>query len=394
MYIVGEEEIEAVSRVIREGTLFRYDIGDQCATFEQRYGQYLGIEHVTLTTSGTSALTAAVTALGIGPGDEVLVPAHTYMATALAVLAAGAIPVVVDVDGSLTIDPEAIDAAVGPRTRAVIPVHLWGLVCHMDAVMAVADKHDLFVIEDACQCVGGAYEGRKVGTIGHMGAFSFNYYKHMTAGEGGAVVTADPQRAARARCVIDPCNFYWSGRDDDFRPFASNGSRPSELMGAMLNVQLERLPGFVEAMRSEKKRVLAGTGHLGALGLCPGPSHSPDHECGAQVLYTFPTSDLAARFVELQPGVVAGKTGRHNHFEWDPILHGRGAAHPLMNPYTMEANRPCRRQVSKESCARSRDIVNRTVMIPTDPRHTDADVEALIASITAAARTTFGADTA
>jgi dTDP-4-amino-4,6-dideoxygalactose transaminase len=392
MYIVGEEEIEAIAQVIRDGTMFRYGIGEQCTTFERRYGEYLGTDQVALTASGTNALAAAVTALGIGPGDEVLVPTHTYMATALAVLAAGAIPVVVDVDESLTIDPQAVDEAVGPRTRAIIPVHMWGVVCDMDAIMKVARKRNLFVVEDACQCVGGGYEGRKVGTIGHMGAFSFNYYKNMTAGEGGAVVTADAGLAERARCVIDPCHYYWSGRSEDFRPFASNGSRPTEFMGAMLNVQLDRLPGIIDAMRAEKKQVLKGTRHLVELGLGQAPSHSLDHECGAHVLYTFPSRELAARFIELQPGVVAGNTGRHNYVEWDQILDGQGAAHPLMNPYEMEANRPCRREMSKDACPRSLDILNRTVMIPTDPRHTQADVEALIGNIDRAARTTFGSD--
>ncbi len=126
MYEIGEEEIQAVAEVIRSGRLFRYGVGSECERFEQRYAQYLDVAHATLTCSGTNSLAAAVIALAIGPGDEVLVPAQTYMATALAVLAAGAIPVVVDVDESLTIDPDAVDQAAGPRTRAVIPVHIWG----------------------------------------------------------------------------------------------------------------------------------------------------------------------------------------------------------------------------------------------------------------------------
>jgi dTDP-4-amino-4,6-dideoxygalactose transaminase len=112
MYIVGQEEIEALAAVIRKGALFRYGVGGECDRFERRYADFLGTRHVALTASGTFALTAAVTALGIGPGDEVLVPAHTYMATAMAVLAAGAIPVIVDVDESITIDPEAVENGI------------------------------------------------------------------------------------------------------------------------------------------------------------------------------------------------------------------------------------------------------------------------------------------
>ena len=199
MYIVGQEEIDAIAKVIREGNLFRYGVGGECERFEQRYADYLGTGHVALTCSGTYALTSAVIALGIGPGDEVLVPAHTYMATAMAVLAAGAIPVIVDVDESITIDPAGDRGCHRPRTQSGDPgAHVGGGLQHG------RDHGDrgparLLVLEDTCQGIGGGYEGKKLGTIGHAGAFSFNYYKNMTAGEGGAVCTSDDEdRRARA----------------------------------------------------------------------------------------------------------------------------------------------------------------------------------------------------
>lgn len=390
MYIVGQEEIDAIARVIREGNLFRYGVGGECDRFEQRYADYLGSRHVALTCSGTYALTAAVIALGIGPGDEVLVPAHTYMATAMAVLAAGAIPVIVDVDETITIDPQAIEDAIGPRTKAVIPVHMWGAACNMDAIMEIAARHDLLVLEDTCQGIGGGYEGRKLGTIGHAGAFSFNYYKNMTAGEGGAVCTDDTRIAERARCAIDPCHFYWQGRDEEQKPFAGNGARASELMGAMLNVQLDRLPGMIEAMRAEKKRMLAATAQLGNLGLQPSPMNSPDHDCAAQVMYLLPSVADADRFVKVFPSVIAGKTGRHNYTEWDQILLGEGAAHPAMNPYAMPENQACRRSYSKDMCQRSLDILNRTIMVPTHPLHSEAEIADTIHNIEVAARVALG----
>ena len=390
MYIVGQEEIDAIAQVIRSGALFRYGIGSECARFEQRYAEYLGTSHVALTCSGTYALTAAVVALGIGPGDEVLVPAHTYMATAMAVLAAGAIPVIVDVDESITIDPDAVDDGVGPRTRAVIPVHMWGAACAMDRIMAIAARHDLLVLEDTCQAIGGGYEGRKLGTIGHAGAFSFNFYKNMTAGEGGAVCTADDTIAERVRCAIDPCHFYWQGRSDQQKPFAGNGARASEIMGAMLNVQLDRLPGMIEAMRRERKQVLRGTAHLGNLGLRPTPMNSPDHDCAAQLMYLLPSAEAADRFVEIFPSVIAGRTGRHNYTEWDQVLIGEGAAHAAMNPYHMPENRDCRRTYAKDMCQRSLDILNRTVMVPMHPLHTAEDIADTIHNIEVAARVALG----
>ncbi len=390
MYVVGEEEVEALASIVRKGALFRYGVGGECERFERRYAEHLGVGHFALTVSGTFALSAAMTALGLGPGDEVLIPAHTYMATATAVLTTGAIPVVVDVDESLTIDPRAVEAAIGPRTKAVVPVHMWGAACDMDAIMDVARRHNLWVVEDACQGVGGGYQGRKLGSIGHVGAFSFNYYKNMTAGEGGGVATSDEGIAQRARCAIDPCHFYWTGRKDDLQPFAGNGGRASELVGAMLNVQLDRIDGIVAAMRAERQRIVEATRKLGNLGLKLAPLHSPDPDCAAHVMYTLPSAQEATRFIEIFPAVIAGRTGRHTYTEWDQVLMGAGAAHPAMNPYNHPDNAACRRTYSKDMCARSLAILNRTVMVPMDPRHSAEETDAIIHNIEVAARVALG----
>ena len=386
MYLVGQEEIDALARVIRSNALFRYGVGGECDRFEARYAKFLGVKHFALAASGSNALVAAMTAVGLGPGDEVIIPAHTYMATATSVLAVGAIPLIVDVDESVTIDPKAIEAAIGPRTRAVVPVHMWGAACDMDAIMEVARRHDLIVIEDACQGVGGGYEGRKLGAIGHIGAFSFNYYKNMTCGEGGGVAINDDLLAERARCAIDPCHFYWLGRDDAVKPFSSNGARASELMGAMLNVQLDRLDGMIGAMRAEKKQILEETRSLGNLGLKPTPMNSPDHDCATQVMYTLPSAEAAKRFVALFPSVIVGKTGRHTYVEWDQVLMGTGAAHPAMNPFNMPANAECRKAYSKDMCKKSLDILDRTVMVATHPKHTREETSDIVHNIGAAAR--------
>jgi len=390
MYTVGEEEIEAVARVIRSKALFRYGVGKECDRFEQRYAAYLGVRHFALAASGSNALAAALTAAGIGPGDEVLIPAHTYMATATSVLAAGAIPVIVDVDESITIDPAAVEAAIGPCTRAVIPVHMWGAACNMDALMDIARRRGLIVVEDACQGVGGGYEGRKFGSIGHIGAFSFNFYKNMTCGEGGGVAVNDDRLAKRVRGAIDPCHFYWNGRDDAEKPFAGNGARASELMGAMLNVQLDRLDGMISAMRAEKRKILSGTAAFGNLGLRPSPMNSAGHDCATHVMYSFPSAETARRFATIFPSVIAGKTGRHTYTEWDQVLIGAGAAHPAMNPYLMPANAKCRKTYSTAMCARSLEILDRTVMVPTNPEHTENQIADIVHNIGIASRVALG----
>ena len=390
MYKVGEEEIEAVARTIRSGALFRYGVGQECDKFEERYADYLGVRHVALTVSGTYALSAAMTAVGLGPGDEVLIPAHTYMATATAVLTTGAIPVIVDVDESLTISPEAVEASIGPRTKAVVPVHMWGAACDMEKIMDISKRSGLKVIEDACQGVGGSYNGRRFGSIGHIGAFSFNFYKNMTCGEGGAIATSNDSIAERARCAIDPCHYYWTGRADTLNPFAGNGGRASELQGAILNAQLDRIEAMIDAMRSERIKVLAETAKFDNLGLKPSPMNSADYDCATHVMYLLPTGEAARRFIEIYPVVIAGTTGRHNYTEWDQVLMGAGAAHPDMNPYNHPKNEKCRRAYSKDMCAASLDILNRTIMVPMHPDHDQSEIDAIIHNIGVAARVSLG----
>ena len=375
MYRVGEKEVQAVRRALTSGKIFRYGLGGECSRFEERLAKYLGVKHVHMTASGTNALTAILVGLHIGPGDEVIVPACTYMATAVAVLGAGAIPVIVDIDDSITLDPKALEEAIGPRTKAVIPVHMWGLACNMDAIMKVTGKHRLLVIEDACQAVGGAYKGRMLGSIGDAGVFSFNYYKNMTSGEGGAFVSNDDRVVQRAACMIDCCRFYWDGRDSYLEPFISNGARASEIEGAIMNVQLDRLPAMIRRTRSQKMRILRETADTG---LTPIRANSPEYECGSHVMWTLSTAERADEFCRLAGGTVAGKTGRHVYTEWDPVLQHQGAHHPALNPYLLKENEGCRMTYTKDMCSRSLGILSRTVMLGTHPNYKRRDVTAII----------------
>ncbi len=299
MYEIGREEVKAISKIIKNGKLFRYFENSECSVFEKKYAKYLSVKHTALASSGTASITAALVGLNIGPGDEVLVPAHTYMATAMSVLSVGAIPVIVDIDESLTIDPKALEESCGPQTKAAIVVHMWGTTCNMNAIMKIAKKKNIFIIEDACQGVGGGYEGKKLGTIGHVGAFSFNYYKNMTSGEGGAVVCNDDKIIERARCAIDPCHFYWQGRKNSLKPFAANGSRASEFMGAILNVQLKRLPKMIKKMRLERDKILKSTKHLSNFGIKQTPLNSQKYDCGTFAFFTFNRKKDAQKFASL-----------------------------------------------------------------------------------------------
>ena len=385
MYEIGNQEVQAIKKIISKRKLFRYLENSECDFFEKNYSKYLSIKHTALASSGTAALTAALVGLKIGPGDEVLIPAHTYMATAMSVLSVGAIPIIVDIDETLTIDPKALEDACGPLTRAVIVVHMWGTTCNMNAIMKIAKKKNLFVIEDACQGVGGGYEKKMLGTIGHAGAFSFNYYKNMTSGEGGAVVSNNKEIIERAKCAIDPCHFYWQGRKNSLKPFAANGSRASEFMGALLNVQLKRLPGMIKKMRAERNKILSSTQNLSNMGIKHSPLNSKNYDCGNYVFFKFNNALDAENFTSIFPAPIAGKTGRHNYTEWDQILLKEGSFHQSLNPYKLSQNKKCRMNYNKNMCKSSLEILDKTIMIPTDPKNTKKDINNTIRNIKRAA---------
>ncbi len=381
MFELGDPEIEALTRVIRRGQAFRYYEPSECARFETRFGEYLGVPHVLLCSSGTAALVASLIGLGIGPGDEVMVPAVTYMATATAVLSVGAIPVIVNVDESLTLDPIELEKMLRPRTRAVIPVHMWGLPCDMKAIAKICADNKILILEDACQASGGSYHGRKLGSLGHAGAFSFNHFKNMTCGEGGAVCTLDPKVFERMQCAIDCCNTFWNGNSEAFRGFAANSSRASEFEGALLSAQLERLPQWISKMQEHKRRILSETRDC----LRSAPVRSVDDECGTNIVFQFDSANTAARFAAKTGGPVVSETGRHLYTRWAPVLEQRGAHHPALDPFLMPANEACRKNYALNVCARSIDIASRSVLCAMAPTRTDAEVSALIATLRAAA---------
>ena len=191
----GAEERKEVNDVLETGILMRYGFDGprkgiwKAIELEQEICKTFGSGYAQLTSSGTAALTTAMAALNIGYGDEVIMPTFTFVASFEAVLSVGAIPVLVDVDETLTLDPEAVKAAITPKTRCIMPVHMCGSMADMDALKQLCEEHDLVLIEDACQSIGGSYKGRKLGTIGDAGTFSFDFVKTITCGEGGVVMT-------------------------------------------------------------------------------------------------------------------------------------------------------------------------------------------------------------
>ncbi|MCD6510036.1 MAG: DegT/DnrJ/EryC1/StrS family aminotransferase [Thermoprotei archaeon] len=245
--VLGREEIEAVTRVLESGILTNPSPqgGPMVRRFEEVFARFIGVKHAIAVNSGTAALYAALLAAGIGPGDEVIVPAFTFVATANVVLMVGAKPVFVDIDlTTYNIDVEAVRRKITDRTRAIIPVHLYGLPADMDPLMELAEEHDLIVIEDACQAHGSAYKGKKAGSLGHMAAFSFYPSKIITTGEGGMVTTNDDELAEKLRMI----RTHGQIKGYDTVILGAN-LRMTEIAAAIGVVQMERISEFLRMRR-------------------------------------------------------------------------------------------------------------------------------------------------
>jgi dTDP-4-amino-4,6-dideoxygalactose transaminase len=246
--IFGRSEEEGLLRALRSGKWGRQD-GVEVETFEKRFAEYHNAAYAVAMVNGTVSLRIALLAAGIRAGDEVIVPPYTFLATASCVIEANATPVFVDLEpDTYNIDPAAVERAITPRTRAIIPVHLGGLPADMDAIMEIARRHDLVVIEDAAHAHGAEYRGRRVGTLGHMASFSFQSSKNLCSGEGGIILTNDEELYARCKSMHN-CGRVPGGAWYEHHVVCGN-YRLGEFQGALLNAQFER---FDEQVRHREE---------------------------------------------------------------------------------------------------------------------------------------------
>lgn len=354
---IGFQEWWAVGQALASTDLLRYGAGNQFTNrFESRFGAMIGASNVLTVTSGTAALTTALAAAGIGPGDEVLVPAYTWMATATAPVMVGAVPVLVDIDETLTMDPVDLEAKITPYTRAIIPVHMVNMPANMDAIMKIARKHNLLVIEDACQAVGVRYKDRFCGAIGDAGCFSFNPAKNMNIGEGGAVATNDPQLFRRALNYHDLGVWARNHKLDDAEPlFIGHNFRANEIQGAMLNAQLSKLQPLLNRMKV-RRRILADTiGREGNIRIAP---HN-DPENAVSLAVILDTEEEAIEYSKRAGAFRVFDNSKHIYTNWKAVMERR-TAHPKMNPWAW-AHRDV--TYTPDSCARSLNILRRTCRI-------------------------------
>jgi dTDP-4-amino-4,6-dideoxygalactose transaminase len=401
-YWLDRREEAAVLDVLRHGSLFRYyGIGEPRysdgrgrPTHVDRYEAgargFYGVPYALAVNSGTGALITALRALGIGPGAEVIVPAFLWVASVGAVVQVGAIPVLCEVDDSLTMDPADLARKITPRTRLILPIHMAGAPSDVAAITRLAADRDIPVLEDCAQCNGGSVAGRRVGTWGDIGIFSLQLNKNMTCGEGGLLITREQRLYERAFAAHDMGLIRVKGRLAVPEPHAimwGGGRRMTELAGAVAEVQLRKLPRIIAHMRASKQRLkemLAGTPGLAFRRL-----HDEAGDTGCFLIIMLASEAEAVRVTD---ELVAA--GMHNvkhvanygmHIYSNiPSLVEKVPLSPAGDPWSLQENRACRAQYTKGTCPRSDALFARSVLIPIPSRLTRAQERAGAAAIRAA----------
>ena len=372
--LLGREEADAVAAVVASRSLFRYQGGHETgavAAFERAACRVLGSTFGVGVANGTAALRCALAALGVGHGDEVIVPAFTFIATVNAVVAAGAVPVFAEVDDTLGLDPADLERHINERTAAVIVVHLENVAADLDALLPIAGRHDIAVIEDTAQAFGATYHGRPLGTFGALGAYSLQQDKNITAGEGGFVVTDDEHLYLRATRYSDQggqfVTSYMSERGDELtEPFAGENLRMGELAGAVAGVQLQRLPEILQRMRANKARILDTIGAVP--GLVRRRLPDPDGDGGSSITWFLRDAATAKRFAALlrDEGVPAAQMYRGRPVYLNPAVLARRTA---------AGHYPTDREYGPGLCPQTEALVGRSLIVPVGVTYSEADCE-------------------
>ncbi len=385
--LIGEEEKQAVLAVLEDKNLFRFygpsPTPSRVAAFERQFAEHVGARFALAVSSGTAALHTGLVALGIGPGDEVIIPAYTFIASAHAVIAAKAVPIIAEVDDSLTLDPDDVERHITPHTRALMPVHMRGAPCDMDRLMAVARRHGLAVIEDVAQANGASYQGRRLGTFGEIGTFSLQFHKVITTGEGGVVITDDQALYDRAGIFHDGAGAFRGGRAPLSVPFfAGINYRMSEICGALGSAQLGRLEPILQTMRRRKAQIRAAIDDtVRATGAAFRRLNDAEGEAAVALILYMPTAEQAravARALTAE-NITAGSMFNEGVPDWHIAFHWK---HIIGRAMPTERGCPFRCPLydgdpgySEEMAPRTLDLLARSVHINISPLLTEADAD-------------------
>lgn len=328
MQLIGEEEKREVLEVLESGYLFRYGSESdprfkaKVWSLERRVAELSAVPYAVAVNSGTTALLVALSGLGIGPGDEVIVPGYTFIASMSSVVYARAVPVLAEVDESLNLDPSDVEARITPRTKAILAVHMLGSPARLDELKTVADRHGLLLIEDAAQAFGASYHGKPVGSIGNAGTFSFNIFKTITAGDGGMVVTGDEAIYERCFAMHDQGHRpLRKGIEVGRRPMLGLDFRMTELTAAVLLAQLRKLPLILDSLRANKRQLKARLAEVPGLTFRDLPD--PSGELATVLTVFLPSEEMARRIAADLGTKVVADSGWHVYSNMEQILEQR-----------------------------------------------------------------------
>jgi dTDP-4-amino-4,6-dideoxygalactose transaminase len=391
---IGEAEKKQVLEVLDNKYLFRYygpeNSPSKVKELEEEFKKRIGAKYALATSSCTGALISALIACGIAPGDEVIVTGYTFFASCAAIVAANAIPVIAEVDETLTIDPDDIEKKITPATTGLMIVHMRGVPCDMDRIMAIAKKHNLKVVEDAAQACGGSYKGKMLGTFGDVGCFSFQYHKVITAGEGGMLVTNDERIYDRCMSYHDTAACWRPDRFAEQRYegelFCGANYRMGELVGAVMLAQLEKLDSLLAGMRKNQKRIADQIRNT--RGIKIRPVYDPGGDIGICLMFFLDSKDKVQPFVEaLQAeGVAAsgvfnsGIPDWHIYAHWKHVINKKSPSKvqwPWNNPF----HKGEEVQYSETMCPKTLDYLGRVIHLDIPPQMTDADCDMIAKGI-------------
>jgi len=311
--------------VLQKGYLFRYGSEEDPAflhkvySLEREFAKYYRADYALATTSGTASLLVSVLALGLRPGDEIIVPAYTFVASYSACIFAGVVPVLAEIDESLTIDPGDIEKRITPRTRAIMPVHMLGNPCRMDEIRDIALKHELLVLEDCCQAMGATYKEIKLGTIGDMGVYSLNFFKTINSGDGGLIVTNNSRLYERAFGIHDQGHKpLRTGVEVGERSILGLNFRMNELTAAVALAQLHKTDKIIDTLREKKSKLKFLIGepedmHFRTL-------NDPEGECATLCTVIFDSRDKAARVCKALGTKTVDKSGWHVYANMEHVM--------------------------------------------------------------------------
>jgi 8-amino-3,8-dideoxy-alpha-D-manno-octulosonate transaminase len=389
--LYDEQEKAEVLEAYATKTLFRYygpGKPNRVEQLEKEFAAFMGAKYVLAVTSGTAALHVALTALGIGPGDEVILPAWAWHSCYTTIVLTGALPVFAEVDESLAIDPVDLEAKITPQTKAVMVVQPEGVPADMGRIMTVARKHGLKVLEDVAQSCGAQYKGKRLGTIGDIGVYSFQMHKLITAGEGGAVATNDPllyERACRFQDLglLRDVHENWLGKPNEKLPipgFPGTNYRMNEMTGGVMRGQLRKLESLLSQLRQNGRFVRERLQDLPGLKLRV--SHDPDGEIGWTVGFLLPSRKMRDRFVAAveAENIPVGSPSSAEVLPPLPYVANKAVPHPEWPSFNSPRGKAIR--YGTECCPRTQDIFGRTAKLTISRTWSESDLKDIVEAIT------------